>query len=1162
MRTFEKNQSIIVSGESGAGKTESAKIVVKYLGKVSTQQCDASERASAQAVTDRVNSTSPILEAFGNAKTERNDNSSRFGKFMKIQFAGSGVMIGSLIEVYLLEKSRIVTHGRHERSYHSFYQLLRGSSATQRDRLHLEDATQYKSLAVGNATVITGVDDAEDYQVVCEAMSIVGMSEDDKQGVWDAVAGVLNCLRVEFDENADNESGVTAATEQFLDRAAQIWAISTEELKKELVSTTTTVRGETFVRRLTASQATDTKDGLSKALYERLFLCLVDKINALINNEPNTVRWIGLLDIFGFESFDAKNSFEQVCINLANETLQNHYNTVIFTQDMEECRAEGIDTASVVFYDNQPCLDLICGKVSILALLDEECVLGKGSDDGFCDKVITTFKSHANLIPPKTEKGVFTIRHYAGDVKYTVSGFREKNMDPLKDELKLLLRSSKSALVAALLPEPEDRRGKALTVGGIFRQQLHRLMTTINSTHPHWIRCVKPHPAKKAKMFHGAEVMKQLCCAGVLETVRIRKMSYSMRFTFDDFWRMFRNILARKLDGGTTRDAARRIIDAVGLGPEVAQVGKTKAFLKFDGYHQTTEKLNEVNAKFAVTLLRFAKAKWSMRRRHALYLNSRVSLITSFLVGRASDAAVKRKELAAREQYLLKTFRTLLMLQTQEDAQRKKVEADLEDSLRVVSSLRRIDFDKVRAEWIAHVTLMHAKQVNATIDTESAVRRDLAESEWSAFDILTRLFGFEREEGPARRLIMIEAETASAALQEAAYESMRDAAGRVAERARQVFLRKAAQLEEEELTAREAVVHASMREWRYVAGQVAVMLDALVVGVPRIWQQEADHRAAITRAERDGMQRNEKKWWTDKAAKDRHDSQVIHAFEIRNRTLLVRAEEQEIIAILTEYDRQFEEAAAREWRRIKEEELAQRARERLQAARWQREEEQRRAEQQRLAQMVWRKAQSEYKRQAQSDAMEQAARMEHVKHMAAGAAFLDGVRRADAYHSPSTATRIRAPFSSHAKPLLGFGVDQPPLTSPRRYFHFNNAGQPVASSSPNGGGAQTPRAAVSVSSPIVPSPTPRSPSSGPSVGGGRTAPPVPGLRGVSSSADTLARLKSLTRRSQAGGSTLRQSIDPYSNAWRPPNATSAYLPDGSVVPLPVTRGPVDPFLEL
>jgi hypothetical protein len=617
-------QFILVSGESGSGKTEASKMVVKYFAALSKKRGDAAAAEKSAVCGVRLQQCSPILECFGNAKTVRNDNSSRFGKFMKIQFEPATFMlVGSHTTRYLLEKSRIVTAAAGERVYHSFY-LLHKASAPISTALGLRPQGDYKTINAGGVIDNGDFSSTEDFVEVSAAMTTVGVTDDCIRTVWGCTSSVMSLLNVAFTKNGGGDSvNVAAASMGDVALAAKLWGISAEDLRRELVSTEFVVRGEASTKQHTEIQANDVRDALGKATYNGLFGWLVDQCNRMCDFGDTGGNWIGLLDIFGFEDFKV-NSFEQLCINLTNETLQNHYNTFIFAKDMEECKAEGIDTAAIVCPDNSPCVALMCDPAGgILALLDDECALGKGSDQGFIDNVINAHNAHADFIVNKTSRIHFSVRHYAGDVRYDVTNWLEKNRDNLKDSLKLLLRASSDALVAGLLPEPVERRGgRAVTVGGFFRSQLASLMTVINSSNPHWIRCIKPHPAKKPRMFDGITAMQQLESSGVLGTVKIRKAGYPVRMAFDMFTKRFALLLptskeawaAVKLTGVKAKEIALQLLKNSKLSnPAQWQCGKTKLFLKPDALAAMEKMRNERRAACVVRMQSAGRGALSRR---------------------------------------------------------------------------------------------------------------------------------------------------------------------------------------------------------------------------------------------------------------------------------------------------------------------------------------------------------------------------------------------------------------------------------------------------------------------------------------------------------------------------------------------------------------------
>ena len=582
------NQCILISGESGAGKTEAAKIVMKYLAAVSCLSGSPQEKDAGMMVGSKLNSCSPILEAFGNAKTVRNDNSSRFGKFVKVKFSPEGRLIGAHTTKYLLEKSRIVTCALNERCYHSFYVLVRGRFKSQ---LAPEPDTSYKSINSGSCLNNNEFNSAEDFDHICKAMTGVGMSEQEVKSVWLVPAGVLALQNVTFQPDGEG-SVVDEASARFLQHTCRVWGVDEMTMRKELTTQTLVIAGATTTKVINVTVAMDTRDALCKAVYDGVFGWLVDKCNSLCDVSASG-NWVGLLDIFGFENFE-KNSFEQICINLTNETLQNHYNGYIFTRDMEECRAEGIDVTEILCPDNGPCLKMMAAQGGIISLLDEECSLGKGTDLSFLDKITSAHGSNKFFARKKTAKDTFLIMHYAADVTYDVNGFLDKNRDTLKDPVKVMMRKSTDPLVAICVVAPipvEQKKGKALTVGGSFKESLAQLMELINSTNPHWIRCVKPHPAKKPKMFQGVETMNQLESSGVLGTVKIRKAGYPVRLTHDRFVRRYLPLAPGE---GTTAQIISNILSAAQVSEKrLSQVGTTKVFLKSEAYQQL-EKRREV----------------------------------------------------------------------------------------------------------------------------------------------------------------------------------------------------------------------------------------------------------------------------------------------------------------------------------------------------------------------------------------------------------------------------------------------------------------------------------------------------------------------------------------------------------------------------------------
>ncbi|KEG13737.1 putative myosin heavy chain MYA2-related [Trypanosoma grayi] len=596
MRENGLNQTILISGESGAGKTESAKIVLRYLGALSRKNGTPQDRESYLQVNKRVLAASPILESFGNAKTVKNDNSSRFGKFSKVQFDKNGLLVGCHVTKYLLEKSRIIMAAAGERVYHSYYQLAQGPLANE---FSLRNPKVYRVLNAGGCIHIDGVDDAKEYLVTKQAMNDVGITEEEQMSIWRIVAGVLflqNTDFIETEECAGRVAKIDSNLLPVLARACELWDINDKEFKKELVSTYIMTQREETVKYFNKVKALDTRDSVCKSLYDWLFDWLVVKINQTTNRDAVTTQWIGLLDIFGFEDFQ-KNSFEQLCINLANEVLQGHYNQHIFALDMRECQEEGIDTTQVPFADNKECIDLLMGKVGVFTLLDEECAVS-GNEANYLQKLVEKFG------PAKSKGGnayfvqaagrgsdnQFIVRHYASDVRYSVDGFLDKNRDALKETMKRIFSRSGVGLIPIILPKEESKLSSKGTVGSYFIRQLVELMSVIHSTNPHWIRCIKPNVSRQPRQFSNSLVMQQLRSSGVLETIKIRKSGYPIRFSFTELAQRYRVLCGNGLHG---REACQQILHNSQISTLQAQLGKMKVFMK----HEAFSKLNHARER-------------------------------------------------------------------------------------------------------------------------------------------------------------------------------------------------------------------------------------------------------------------------------------------------------------------------------------------------------------------------------------------------------------------------------------------------------------------------------------------------------------------------------------------------------------------------------------
>lgn len=584
------NQCILVSGNSGAGKTETVKQLIEYINNLSCN-INASNASADQLkkrmleISEMIRESSPILEAFGNAKTINNDNSSRFGKFIQLQFDRNGAIVGAHINNYLLEKSRLCYQAEEERSYHIFYQFLAGASDEELRKYFLSRRPdKYKSIFGGKCAKVPSIDDALEWKDTIKAMNTLGLTEEEQNNILSIVAAVLHLQNIEFVNNIEDQAKVKSW--DTVNMVSSILKIDPEILAKAMITRTRNIMNKDIVSPCTVEAAIDTRNTITKAIYSSLFNWLIDKINEKLSVKSFD-KFIGLLDIFGFETFEV-NSFEQLCINYANESLQFHYNDYNFKRDIIECKDEGIDVTSVKFQDNTPCIELIQGAkqaTGILQLLDEQCLFPKSTDKSFLSLISKNFTNHKNFSTDRLKHEEFFIEHFAGKVSYNVEGWLEKNKDELKSDILQALRSSSNPFIANLVQDPPLFNRKPLTVGGSFRRQLMELMDIINSTVPHWVRCIKSHPAKKPDILHGSEVMSQLLSSGVLETIKIRRDGFAFRIPHRDFVEMYSIILGESKDYALSCNhvsKCKEILAKMNFNPSQGQVGKTKVFLRIE----------------------------------------------------------------------------------------------------------------------------------------------------------------------------------------------------------------------------------------------------------------------------------------------------------------------------------------------------------------------------------------------------------------------------------------------------------------------------------------------------------------------------------------------------------------------------------------------------
>ncbi|XP_062853405.1 myosin-10 isoform X1 [Trichomycterus rosablanca] len=612
-----EDQSILCTGESGAGKTENTKKVIQYLAHVASSHKgrkdhnippESPKAVKLQGELERqLLQANPILEAFGNAKTVKNDNSSRFGKFIRINFDVTGYIVGANIETYLLEKSRAIRQAKDERTFHVFYQLLAGAGEHLKSDLLLEGFNNYRFLSNGNIP-IPGQQDKDNFQETMEAMHIMSFSHDEILSMLKVVSSVMQFGNIVFkkERNTDQASMPENTAAQKL---CHLLGMSVMEFTRAILTPRIKVGRDYVQKAQTKEQADFAVEALGKATYERLFRWLVYRINkALDRTKRQGASFIGILDIAGFEIFQL-NSFEQLCINYTNEKLQQLFNHTMFILEQEEYQREGIEWSFIDFgLDLQPCIDLIerpANPPGVLALLDEECWFPKATDKTFVDKLVQEQGSHAKFQKPRQlkDKADFCIIHYAGKVDYKADEWLMKNMDPLNDNVATLLHQSTDKFVAELWKDVDrivgldqvagmnetafgatykTKKGMFRTVGQLYKESLTKLMATLRNTNPNFVRCIIPNHEKRAGKLEPHLVLDQLRCNGVLEGIRICRQGFPNRIIFQEFRQRYEILTPNAIPKGFMdgKQASERMIQALELDPNLYRIGQSKIFFR------------------------------------------------------------------------------------------------------------------------------------------------------------------------------------------------------------------------------------------------------------------------------------------------------------------------------------------------------------------------------------------------------------------------------------------------------------------------------------------------------------------------------------------------------------------------------------------------------
>uniref|UniRef100_A0A8C4HLT5 Myosin heavy chain 11 n=1 Tax=Dicentrarchus labrax TaxID=13489 RepID=A0A8C4HLT5_DICLA len=641
-----EDQSILCTGESGAGKTENTKKVIQYLAVVASSH-KGKKDSSAGELEKQLLQANPILEAFGNAKTIKNDNSSRFGKFIRINFDVTGYIVGANIETYLLEKSRCIRQAKTERAFHIFYYMIAGAKDKLREELLLEPFSNYRFLSSGHVQV-AGQEDDELYEETMEAMNIMGLTEEERNDILKVCSTVMQLGNIEFKKERNQEQA-TMPDNTAAQKVCHLQGINVTDFTRAILTPRIKVGREVVQKAQTKEQADFAIEALAKAVFERLFRWILARVNkALDKTKRQGASFLGILDIAGFEIFE-DNSFEQLCINYTNEKLQQLFNHTMFILEQEEYQREGIEWNFIDFgLDLQPCIELIerpNNPPGILALLDEECWFPKATDVSFVEKLMNTQGNHMKFAKPKQlkDKTEFSILHYAGKVDYNATAWLTKNMDPLNDNVTALLSNSSNnnglhlyikdlaigishfkvvgldtiaKMTDSSMPSAsKTKKGMFRTVGQLYKESLAKLMTTLHNTQPNFVRCIIPNHEKRAGKLDAHLVLEQLRCNGVLEGIRICRQGFPNRIVFQEFRQRYEILAASAIPKGFMdgKQACCLMIKHLDLDPNLYRIGQSKIFFRTGVLAQLEE---ERDLKITVVIIAFqAQARGFLARK-------------------------------------------------------------------------------------------------------------------------------------------------------------------------------------------------------------------------------------------------------------------------------------------------------------------------------------------------------------------------------------------------------------------------------------------------------------------------------------------------------------------------------------------------------------------
>merc|ERR1719336_2450376 len=627
-----KDNAMLITGESGAGKTENTKKVISYLAAVAAPKKASS--AKKVSLEDQIVATNPILESYGNAKTSRNDNSSRFGKFIRIHFNAAGKLAGCDIESYLLEKSRITQQQEVERSYHIFYQLLQPFVADMKPKCLLtDDIYDYEYVSQGKTTVAS-IDDNEELEMTDSAFDIIGFSNQEKWDCYMLTAGVMACGQVKFiSKGRDDQAEIGDKDWGFPEKIATLFGVEKFELFKSFCKPKIKVGAEWVTKGQSCEQATNGVGGIARATFDRIFKWLIIKCNdTLIDKSMKKANFCAVLDIAGFEMFDY-NGFEQISINFVNEKLQQFFNHHMFVVEQELYQSEGLDVAMQDFgMDLAACIIMFEKPMGIWSILEEESNFPKATDKTFEDKIKAQhLGKSANMAKAKSAtdpNAHFAIIHYAGTVSYNVTGWLEKNKDPVNDTVVDVLKRGSCELMKTVWADhpgqsaPPDegkkkkKKGGGKTVSSVYLVQLADLMGTLNITQPHFIRCIVPNTHKKPLETECPLIMHQLTCNGVLEGIRVCMLGFPNRIRYADYKMRYMILGASHLaNASNDKEGVVALMNSINFEAEKYRCGHTMVFFRAGALAA----LEEARDGIVLKLVRFLQGTCYARIRGAVF---------------------------------------------------------------------------------------------------------------------------------------------------------------------------------------------------------------------------------------------------------------------------------------------------------------------------------------------------------------------------------------------------------------------------------------------------------------------------------------------------------------------------------------------------------------